>query len=220
MAASIEPSTTKHARRANARGVTTRERVLSAAVELTSVLGVEGLSLGQLADHLGMSKAGVLGHFPTKDALVLATIERAGQLFLDAVVTPAMSAAPGLPRLLALSEAWLSYAEGTVFEGGCFFAAAAAELDGRPGPARDAVVLAMRAWLELLAGAVRDGIREGHLRDVDAEQLAFELQSFELGANWARQLFSDENAMRRARIAIRDRLRAVATRKGARCFEA
>jgi AcrR family transcriptional regulator len=204
------------ARQPNARGTSTRDRVLSAAVELSSVLGLEGLSLGHLAEQLGMSKAGVLGHFPTKDALGLAVIERAAQIFTDSVITPALAAPQGLPRLLALSDAWLSYAEREVFRGGCFFAAAAAELDGRPGPLRDAVVEAMRAWLALLAGAVRDGIDAGHLEEVDPQQIAFELQAFELAANWARQLFSDPRAVERARDATRARLLGIATRKGKR----
>ena len=203
-------------RRPNVRGVETRRRILEAAVELASVEGVLGLTLGRLAEHLDLSKAALLGHFESKDALVLATIERAGQIFVDAVIAPALSASEGLPRLVALSDAWLAYAAGSTFAGGCFFAAASAELDGRPGPARDAVARAMRAWLDLLEGGVREAIAHGHLKKVDAAQLAFELQALELGANWARQLFGDHTATKRAHRAIRERLEAVMTPAGKR----
>ncbi len=205
-------------RRANVRGVETRRRILEAAVDLASVEGVEGLTLGRLAEHLGISKAGLLGHFETKDALVLATIERAGQIFLDAVITPALSAPDGLPRLVALSDAWLAYAASSTFRGGCFFASASAELDGRPGPARDAVAKAMRAWLDLLEGGVREASAHGHLKRVDAAQVAFELQSLELGANWARQLFGDKTSTARAHRAIRERLDGLSTAAGRRAL--
>ncbi len=192
------------------RGERTRRHILDLAVNLASVEGLEGLSIGGLADKLGMSKSGLFASFGSKDELQLAAIEHASQIFIDAVVRKAMIAPRGLPRLWALCDSWLDYAGRKVFRGGCFFAATTAEFDSHPGPIRDRLAALMKEWLSTLEVAVRKAQEAGHLRaDADPAQLAFEIHSLFLGANWAFQLHADSAAFDRARGAIRQRLTAL-----------
>ncbi len=192
------------------RGERTRRHILDLAVNLASVEGLEGLSIGGLADKLGMSKSGLFASFGSKEELQLAAIEHASQIFIDAVVRKAMIAPRGLPRLWALCDSWLDYAGRKVFRGGCFFAATTAEFDSHPGPIRDRLAALMKEWLSTLEVAVRKAQEAGHLRaDADPAQLAFEIHSLFLGANWAFQLHGDSAAFDRARGAIRQRLTAL-----------
>ena len=192
------------------RGERTRRQILSLAVDLASVEGLEGLSIGGLASQLSLSKSGLFASFGSKEELQLATIEHARQIFIDTVVRKAMMAPRGLPRLWALCDSWLEYAGRKVFRGGCFFAAASAEFDSHPGRIRDRLAALMEEWLTTLAVAVRKAQEAGHLRgDADPAQLAFEIHSLFLGANWAYQLHGDSNAFDRAREAIRQRLAAL-----------
>jgi len=120
-------------RRRTAHGKQTHQTILRTAVDVASVEGLEGLSIGRLATELGMSKSGLFAHFGSKEELQLAAIDTAVEIYATEVVQPAMAVEPGLARLQALMEAWLSYGERKVFRGGCFFAAIAVEFDGRPG---------------------------------------------------------------------------------------
>jgi AcrR family transcriptional regulator len=196
------------------RGERTRRQILDLAVDLASVEGLEGLSIGKLAGKLKMSKSGLFASFGSKEELQLATIEHARQIFIDVVVRKPMMAPRGLPRLWALCDSWLDYASKSVFSGGCFFAAASAEFDSRPGPIRDRIAALMKEWLTTISVAVRKAQEAGHLRtDVDPDQLAFEMHSLSMGANWAHQLHGDKAAFDRARAAIRHRLSALAPAK-------
>src|SRR5246127_342650 len=124
------------------KGVRTRESILRVAVDIASVEGLQGLTIGRLAEELEMSKSGLFAHFGSKEELQLATVEAARQRFVDEMFRPALRAPRGYPRLLAICRSWLDYIKRGVFPGGCFFAAASFEFDGRPGPIRDAVVAA------------------------------------------------------------------------------
>ena len=124
-------------RRQRSDGLRSREAILREAARLATVEGIEGLSLGRLADAVGMSKSGLFAHFRSKEELQLATIETADAIFQAEVVNPALAAAPGIARLRALCEAFLDHLERGVFPGGCFFASVAAEIDTHPGPVRD-----------------------------------------------------------------------------------
>jgi AcrR family transcriptional regulator len=117
----------------------TRREILRVAVDLASAEGLEGLSMGRLADELHMSKTGIFAHFGSKEQLQLATVDAAKQIFLEQVVQPALQSPRGIPRLKAMLENWLGYVESIVFRGGCFFAAASAEFDSRPGSVRDRI---------------------------------------------------------------------------------
>src|SRR4051812_13335396 len=109
-------------RRQRSDGARSRETILRAAAQLATVDGIEGLSIGRLADHIGMSKSGLFAHFGSKEELQLATVEKAQEVYEADVIKPAIEAAEGLERLEALCERFLSHVEREVFPGGCFFA--------------------------------------------------------------------------------------------------
>ena len=199
-----------------AQGERTRKAILEMAVHIASAEGLEGLTIGRLALELSMSKSGLFAHFGSKEDLQVATVEAARAIFINEVIKPAFEAAQGLNRLWKLCDIWLSYVLAGVFRGGCFFAAAAAEFDSRPGPVRDRIAEIMKEWLSTLRDAIIEAQKAGQLKlDIDPTQLAFEFNSLELGANWAFQLYGDKSAFARAREAIHERLTRHSTRAGA-----
>ena len=183
-------------RRSVAEAQKTRESIVERAVDVASLEGLEGLTIGRLAGELEMSKAGVIGHFGSKEALQLAALEQAVAVFRHTVWDPAAAEEPGLPRLRAVAEAWISYLEGDVFPGGCFLTAASTEWDGRSGPVRDLVVGTLDLWHRVLAREAREAGFE------DPKQVAFELNCVAMGLNQALQLQGDARAPDRARRAI------------------
>ncbi len=184
-------------------GRETREQILRAAMDTASVKGLSGLSIGDLATRLGMSKSGLFRHFGAKEQLQLATADAALDVFQEEVVAPAMAASPGMDRLRALMHSWVGYLERDVFPGGCFFAAASADVDSQPGPVRDRIAGIGHAAIDAIAAEVEAAQHLGQLRaDVDARQLAFELHAYSLETNWARLLLDDDRAGDRARTAI------------------
>lgn len=190
-----------------------RRVVLERAVQIGSVEGLEGTTLGRLATDLGMSKSSLQALFPTKQALQLATIAAASDVFTDRVLNAADTAEPGLPSLYALLDAWIDWQD--LFDGGCFFVAAAHEFDGRPGPVRDALRDGLQRGFQMAVKQLRLAVRLGELSpDTDIDQLVFELHGAILESNLTRQLLGDSKAPDRARRAIRDRLaRAANTRQ-------
>ncbi len=199
----------------SARGGRTRQAILEVAVDIASAEGLEGLTIGRLALQLSMSKSGLFAHFGSKEDLQLATVETARANFINNVIRPALEAERGLQRLWKLCDVWLDHVQGGACSGGCFFAAAAAEFDGRPGQVRDRIAEIMKEWLGLLRREIAESQEAGQLSSaVDPTQLAFEFNSFELGANWAFQLYNDKQAFSRAREAILERLRRHSTKTG------
>jgi len=192
----------------------TRHQILRVAVDIASAEGLEGLSIGRLAAELKMSKTGIFAHFGSKEQLQLATVETAKQIFLEKVVQPALKSPRGLPRLNAMLEHWLGYVERIVFSGGCFFAAASAEFDSRPGVVRDQIAELTKAWmvglLEEIAFAQSKKEIQSSIKPV---QLAFELHAYVQEANWAFKLFNDKSAFLLARRAIADRLAAASSKR-------
>src|SRR5579864_5470895 len=140
------------------KGVRTRESILRVAVDLASVEGLEGLTIGRLAEELKMSKSGLFAHFGSREELQLATVEMARQIFVEHVIRPALAVPAGAPRLWAICNAWVRYVEDPVFPGGCFFSAASFEFDSRPGPVRDRIAAVMQQWRTTLARAVEEAI--------------------------------------------------------------
>jgi len=128
-------------RRRRADGEQTRATILDAATKLATVEGLDGLSIGRLADHIDMSKSGLYAHFGSKEELQLAAIDTATQIFTDNVIRPAREADTALGRLEALCENFFRYLERPVFPGGCFFASATAELDTHPGPVKERLAM-------------------------------------------------------------------------------
>ena len=189
------------------KGEVTRQRIVEHAANLASRTGLEGLSIGGLAEDLGISKSGLFAHFRSKDALAVQVLEHAAARFVEVVVKPALAAPRGEPRLRAVFDRWPEWPEKSGMEGGCFFVAAAAELDDRPGPARDLLVRQQRDWLEIVAGVVRSGIAEGQFRkDLDPDQIAYELYGLLLAFHHARRLLRDPKAETRARRSFEDLL--------------
>jgi AcrR family transcriptional regulator len=190
-----------------ARATQTRVEILAVAVDLASAEGLQGLSIGRLATELRMSKTGIFAHFGSKEQLQLATVGAAKEIFLEQIVKPSLDSPRGLPRFKAMLESWLGYVERIVFRGGCFFAAASAEFDSRPGKVRDEIASLTKAWLMALEAEVSFARKEKQVKaSVDPAQLAFELHAYVQEANWAFKLFDDKSAFPRARRAISDRL--------------
>jgi AcrR family transcriptional regulator len=189
-----------------AQGRRTRQEILQVAMDLASTDGLEGLTIGGLAERLGLSKGGLFRHFGSKDELQVATIGAAAERFGAVVVKPAQTAAPGLARLRALMRGYLDYLEQPVFPGGCFFAAASSELDGRPGAPRDRLVEILGGWRGLLLEQAAIAARTGELPGADPQRLVFRLLAYALEANWTGQLFADARAYDHAREAIAEAL--------------
>jgi AcrR family transcriptional regulator len=186
------------------KGALTRAAILDRAVDLASTDGLEGVTIGRLASDLDMSKSGLFAHFGSKEELQLATIDHAARRFSNEVVVPAQQFAEGRERLSAYVNRYLDSLEHSTFQGGCFWAAAAAEFDDRPGAVRDAVIDGLRAWL---------GELERQARIAGVEQpdgLAFEIYSLGLGANAYARLLGDRTAFERARTGVERRIAAVA----------
>ena len=156
----VNPAT---GRKSRSDGERSREAILRAAASLATVEGITGLSLGRLADAVGMSKSGLFAHFGSKEDLQLATIDTACVIYRDLVVEPALAAQSGIARLRALAERFLGHVEESVFPGGCFFASVAAEVDTHPGPVRDRALEFVAEWFGTLRQAVVDAQAEGEI---------------------------------------------------------
>jgi AcrR family transcriptional regulator len=203
-------------RRQRSDGLRSRETILHEAARLATVEGIEGLSLGRLADAVGMSKSGLFAHFRSKEELQLATIETADAIFQAEVVDPALEGAAGIARLRALCEAFLAHLERGVFPGGCFFASVAAEIDTHPGPVRDRALTVVADWFNHLATAVAEAQAERTVDpDEDPAQIAFELDSYLIFANAQYVATGDPGALDRARHAIDRLLHSIAPAGGA-----
>jgi AcrR family transcriptional regulator len=195
-----------------ARGTRSRRVILERSVQLASLVGLEGLTLGELAADLGVPKSSVHALFGSKEELQLATLAAARAMLIEVVITPSLSSREGLPRLRALGSAWFDYLAGETFAGGCFLCAASAEMDGRPGPVRDAVAAIMREWLAVLKASINAARRAGDLgEDIDPRALAFRLNALGMAANWQRQLLDDMSGIASARVAWGDELDRLAT---------
>ncbi len=176
------------------KGERTRAAILDRAVDLATVEGLEGLTIGRLAADLGMSKSGLFAHFGSKQELQLATVGAAGERFAATVVAPALSAPDGAPRLRAMAENYFAYLE--TFPGGCFWGATASEFDDRPGPVRDAIATTMDLWMAEL-------VRQSELAGIaDPKRFAFELYAVVMGANSVYRLSRDQAVFDLARAAL------------------
>jgi AcrR family transcriptional regulator len=194
-------------RKRRADGEQTRAAILDAATKLATVEGLDGLSIGRLADHIGMSKSGLYAHFGSKEELQLSAIDTATEIFAESVIRPARQAATAFARLEVLCENFLRYLEKPVFPGGCFFASATAELDTHPGPVKEKLAEALVGWLKLIERRVLEAQEAGELDPgEDAGLLAFELDAFLKMGNSLWLLHGDRGGLDQARAAIRARL--------------
>ena len=180
------------------RGERTRTAVLDRALLLTTVAGLDGLSLSQVADALGVSKSGLFAHWRSKEALQLAVIEHARAQWTDRVIRPALTAPRGVRRLWAVHDTRLAFYEAEVLPGGCFFTTATVEFNARPGVIRDRLAA--------------DAVALGELRpDADPEGLAYETESLGVCAVMQAPVLGRDLTFGRARRALLEHLRALAT---------
>ena len=194
-------------RRPRADGERTRGAILRAAASLATVDGLEGLSIGNLAAAIGMSKSGLYAHFGSKQELQLATVEEAGRIFQEEVAQPALAAPPGLAQLVAVCEAFFDYLQRRVFPGGCFFAAAALEMGTRPGPVKERVAALQSEFAALVRGFAATALEQHELpAREDPDRLAFELYGIMLAADTNFVLHDDPTVLKLARQIVRQRL--------------
>ena len=207
----LSKSIASKGKRTHEKGLASRETILLTAARLATTKGLDGLSIGDLASEVGMSKSGLYAHFKSKEELELATIAAAIEIFEREVLTTALAAPAGLARLRALIESFLAYLERRVFPGGCFFAAVATELGTRPGKARDAVVAVHQNWFSLLKQCFVDGQANGEVDSAaDVLQTVFEIKAMLLAANFQFVMFDDNAALTRARQGVEEILARVA----------
>lgn len=184
-------------------GEQTHQAILDRAVKLASIQGVNQISLGRLAEATGVSKSGVYAHFKSKERLQMEIIEAAGEIYEREVVQPGLQAPEGLPRLINLYEAFLSYVERDVFPGGCFFAGLVSEFDAQSGPVHEAVVAGHQGWENLVQQLVREAIDHGEIApNTDVDLLVLQLDGVKDHANFLYTLYRDPAFIQRGRQAI------------------
>lgn len=181
--------------------------ILESAARLATVEGLEGLSLGRLADVLGMSKSGLYAHFGSKEELQLATIETAVEIYRREIVEPALAIPPGSLRVLALCDAFFAFVESGDFPGGCFFVYTSVDPANRREPIRRRLADEQRAWLALIEELVLEAVAGGELSaSTDAGHLAFELDAIMIGADANFVLLGESSFLDEGRAAVRRRL--------------
>ena len=194
-------------RRPRADGERTRGAILRAAASLATVDGLEGLSIGNLAASIGMSKSGLYAHFGSKQELQLATVEEAGRIFAEEVVQPALAAPPGLAQLVAVCEAFFDHLERRTFPGGCFMASAALEMGTRPGPVKELVAAFQSQFVALIRGFAVTALEQNELAaHEDPDRLAFELNGIILVTDTNFVLHDDPGVLDLARQIVHQRL--------------
>jgi AcrR family transcriptional regulator len=165
------------------KGLATKSVILQAALEIASKSGLEGITIGHLAESVGMSKSGVFAHFGSREELQIEVIRKYYEYFSEIVFIPALTKAKGLPRLRHMIEAWLKMSVGKDTSS-CFFIAGAAEFDDRPGIVRDELVQSVEDWRSALLRAIKESISVGHLKKtVTPQEMLFQLYSIVLGAH-------------------------------------
>ncbi len=191
------------------KGDKTRAAILDEALRIASRLGVEGLTIGSLAEATAMSKSGLFAHFGSREELQVAVLKHAEARFAETVLRPALAAPRGLARLRAMFVNWLDWAHSPELPGGCPIVAASSEFDDRPGPVREQLARGQREWVAALKLGVALAIEAGELaRDTDPEQLVFKLYGIALATHHYRRLLGHPGARERALTALDDLLGA------------
>jgi AcrR family transcriptional regulator len=184
------------------KGQQTRAAILEAALGLASHMGLEGLSIGALAEVTRMSKSGVFAHFGSREELQISVVREYHAKFEEEVFYPAMAEPRGLPRLRALFDRWVRRVAVEI-DSGCIYISGAVEFDDRPGPVRDALVRMVQTWQDALERAIRMGIEEGHLKaDTDPAQMLFEVHGLILALHHDARFLRHPGAIERARAAF------------------
>ncbi|MCP5367397.1 MAG: TetR/AcrR family transcriptional regulator [Hyphomicrobiales bacterium] len=190
------------------KGEHTRAAIVGAALDQVAARGLNGISIGGLAERTGMSKSGLFGHFGSKESLQQAVLEALVAEFSEAVVLPALRLDDGIARMQALFEGFLRWAGDARRPGGCPFYALSLELGGQPGPHRDYLFDQHRQWREIIARVAAKCVAEGRFRgDLDIQGFAFEVQGLDLAFNYAAHIIGDPKAETLARQAFARLLR-------------
>ena len=185
------------------KGERTRVAILDEALKIVSRAGLEGLTIGTLADATGLSKSGLFAHFGSREELLRSVLAHGQEEFSQVVFKPAMDHPRGAPRLRALFVNWLDWTESAELPGGCPMIAGATEFDDKPGPIRDMLADGQRAWIETLKRAVRQAIEQGQLAaETDPEQIVFEMFGIALVVHHHRRLLGHTKARQRALAAL------------------
>ncbi|MBN8866806.1 MAG: TetR/AcrR family transcriptional regulator [Solirubrobacterales bacterium] len=191
-------------RRSKAEAESTHEAIVREAAEGASEIGLEGISIGSLASELGMSKAGVAGHFKGKEALQLEVVEYGARDFTEKVWEPNADLKPGLERLLGCLDTWYAYSASSPFRGGCLMTAISTEFDGRPGPVREAIAKSWGGWTRVLRTELDRAIEAGELSPPLAPaDTVTAIESLATGVNQQTQLYGRERPDQTASAAAR-----------------
>ena len=186
------------------KGLTTKSMILEDALEISSKSGLEGITIGHLADSVGMSKSGVFAHFGSREELQIEVIRKYYQFFADSVFAPALTKPKGLPRLRQMIDSWLKISVGENTSS-CFFIAGAAEFDDRPGIVRDELVHSVEDWRSALLRAIKESIAEGHLKKtVVPQEMLFHLYSIVLGAHHDSRFLQNQKSLALANKLIKN----------------
>lgn len=185
------------------KGTETKSTILDEAMAMASVYGLNGLSIGTLAERTGLSKSGLFAHFGSKEALQRSILESTIEWFTQDVIQPALQEPRGEPRIRALFERWLSWNRNDGLPGGCPLITASIELDDQPGPVRDFLAQQQTRWSDFLARTAELAVEEGHFRaGLDTQQFAFDFISIELGFNYAIRMLRKPQAKQQALAAF------------------
>ena len=209
--ASRAPAAGSAVAKSQQKGQQTKAAIVDAALGLATQIGLEGLSIGALAEVMRMSKSGVFAHFGSREELQISVVREYHAKFEDEVFRPSMKAPRGLPRLRALFDRWVRRVSAEI-DSGCIYISGAVEFDDRPGPVRDALVTMVQTWQDALERAIRAAVDEGHLRaDTDAGQLLFEIHGLILALHHDARFLRHAGAEARARAALERLLAHAAT---------
>ena len=196
--ASVTPASAQTRSRALLKGQQTKAAIVDAALRMAAQVGLEGLSIGSLAEAMGMSKSGVFAHFGSRDELQISVVREYYARFEAQVFQPAMMQPRGLPRVRALFEHWMRFTSAEL-DSGCIFISGAVEFDDRPGPVRDALAEAVGAWIDAMTRAVAQAGEQGHLlASADPRQISFEIHALILALHYEARFMRRPGSMERA----------------------
>jgi len=193
------PSPVKGPHKGPHKGQQTKAAIVDTALALASQVGLEGLSIGAIAEMMQMSKSGVFAHFGSREELQISVVREYHERFEREVFVPALKLPRGLPRLCALFDNWMRQTS-TEIDSGCIYISGAVEFDDRPGPVRDALVDTVNTWQAAIHRAVQIAMAEGHLKpDTDPAQLAFEIHGLILALHYEARFLRNPQGLQRAR---------------------
>ena len=188
------PGTTREGR-AMQKGQQTKTAIVDVALSLATQMGLEGLTIGAVAEMAGMSKSGVFAHFGSREELQISVIREYHHRFEQEVFYPVLLLARGLPRLRALFANWMQRTSAEI-DSGCLYISGAAEFDDRPGPVRDALASSVQTWMAALHRAVRLSVEQGDLAEqTDAAQMAFEIHGLILACHYEARFLKSKAAL-------------------------